>query len=72
MNPLLIKWEAFLEEDKMSEMSVNQLIKLIIGAVVIIAVLIGAYFIFKDKIFGFFDTISINDSLPKLFLGICK
>lgn len=54
----------------MSEMSINQLIKLIIGAVVIIAVLVGAYFVFKDKIFGFFDTISVNDSLPKVFRSI--
>ena len=56
----------------MSEMSINQLIKLIIGAVVIIAVLVGAYFVFKDKIFGFFDTISVNDSLPKLFMGVLR
>ncbi len=70
----MINWGEFLREDKMAEMTVEQIIKLIIGVFVIVAVVVGATLIFKDKIFGQFDLISENDTLiPNLFLGIiCK
>lgn len=70
----MINWGEFLREDKMAEMTVEQIIKLIIGVFVIVAVVVGATLIFKDKIFGQFNLISENDTLiPNLFLGIiCK
>lgn len=47
----------------MSELTTEQIIKLIVGAVVIVVVLAGVYFIFKDKIFEFFNTLPTNTTL---------
>jgi len=48
----------------MSELTVSQLIKLLLGAFVVVAVVLGIYFGFKENFFEFFRTISIeNDSL---------
>ena len=38
----------------MSELQTGQLIKIIIGVVVIVVVVAGLALLFKDKIFGFF------------------
>ena len=38
----------------MSELTVEQIIKLVVGALVVVAVVAGLYFIFKDKILDFF------------------
>lgn len=54
----------------MSELNINELIKIIIGAIVVVAVIIGAYFIFKDKILGVFSGISVDDHLPKFFRSL--
>jgi len=35
-------------------METEQLIKLILGALVVVAVLVGIYFVFKNQIFDFF------------------
>ncbi len=45
----------------MAELTINQLIKLILGISVFVAVVIGAYFVFKDKIFGFFEGVDIPE-----------
>ncbi|MBS3084366.1 hypothetical protein J4411_00440 [Candidatus Pacearchaeota archaeon] len=42
----------------MSELTIEQIIKLILGVLVVIAVIIGLYFIFKEKIIEFFNGIS--------------
>ena len=38
----------------MSELTIGQLIKIIIGILVFVAVVIGVYFFFKDYVIGFF------------------
>ena len=45
----------------MAELTVNQLIKLILGILVFVAVVAGAYFIFKEKVFGFFEGVDIPE-----------
>jgi hypothetical protein len=45
----------------MAELTIDQLIKLILGILVFVAVVIGAYFIFKEKIFSFFETVEIPE-----------
>lgn len=44
----------------MAELTVNQLIKIIIGSLVFVAVVAGVYMIFKDKFMGFFDSLSVD------------
>ena len=41
----------------MPELTVSQLIKLIIGALVVVAVILGIYFIFKERILEFFQNL---------------
>ena len=41
----------------MAELTVNQLIKIIIGVLVVVAMVYGAYYIFRYKIGSFFDSI---------------
>lgn len=45
----------------MAELTVNQLIKLILGILVFVAVVAGAYFVFKDKVFSFFEGVNISE-----------
>lgn len=40
------------------ELGINETIKLILGALVVAAMLLGGYFIFKNKIIDFFNGIS--------------
>lgn len=42
------------------ELGINETIKLILGALVVAAILLGAYMIFKNKILGFFNGLSIG------------
>jgi len=56
----------------MSELTVEQIIKLILGIFVVVAVIIGVYLVFKDKIFEFFNNIPTNASLGnfwRIFYG---
>ncbi len=55
----------------MSELTVSQLIKIIIGVFVVIAVVTGAYFIFKDNFFRFFDSLPGSEPV-KFILGMFK
>lgn len=44
----------------MAELTINQLIKIIIGSLVFVAVVAGVYMIFKNKFMGFFDSLSVD------------
>jgi len=55
----------------MSEIAIDQLIKIIIGGLVVVAVLIGVYFLFKYKIFDFFKNVSV-ETPSKIFLNLIK
>ena len=44
------------------ELTMSSLIKLIIGILVVIAVVFGIFFFFKDKVINFFGGISTNIS----------
>ena len=45
----------------MAELTVSQLIKLILGILVFVAVVIGVYFVFKEKVFGFFESVNVPE-----------
>lgn len=56
----------------MSELTVEQIIKLIMGALVVVAVLIGVYFVFKNRILEFFNGVPTNVSVGnfwRIFYG---
>jgi len=55
----------------MSELTVGQLIKLIIGIFVIVAVVAGAYFFFKGDLSNFFNSLPGSESV-KILLGLIK
>ena len=55
----------------MSELTVSQLIKIILGVLVFVAVLIGLYFLFKNKILEFFKNIYSED-FSKIILIFLK
>lgn len=55
----------------MAELSVNQLIKIILGILVFVAVVGGAYLIFKGRIIDFFNNLVPTNS-TKFFLGMVK
>jgi len=41
----------------MAELTISQLIKIIIGVIVFVVVVAGVYLFFKDQVIGFFDNI---------------
>jgi len=45
----------------MAELTIEQLIKIILGILVVIAVVIGIYFFFKEKIIDFFKGFSAEN-----------
>lgn len=57
----------------MAELAIGQLIKIILGIVVIVVVITAMGFIFKDKILGFFKNLpgAGNDTI-KLFISLIK
>lgn len=44
----------------MSELTVDQIIKLIIGALVVVAVIVGVYLLFRGNILEFFNNLPTN------------
>ncbi len=48
----------------MSELTVEQIIKIIVGVLVVVAVIGGLYLFFKESVVGFFK------SLPGVFWGL--
>jgi hypothetical protein len=55
----------------MSELTTEQLIKIILGIFVVVAVVFGIYLIFKDRIMEFFNTLSPGN-ITKIFLSLVK
>jgi|WetSurMetagenome_2_1015567.scaffolds.fasta_scaffold131024_3 hypothetical protein len=55
----------------MSELTIEQIIKLILGIAVVVAVIIGVYFLFKNQIMEFFNNLSPPEA-NKVFLGLIK
>jgi hypothetical protein len=45
----------------MGELTVEQVIKLVLGIFVVVAVIAGIYLIFKDKIIDFFQNLSVGN-----------
>ncbi len=50
---------------------IEQLIKIILGILVVIAVAVGVYLIFKEKILDFFKGLSVG-SQPAILLSLLK
>ncbi len=53
----------------MAELTVSNLIKLIIGILVFVVVVAGVYLFFKERIIGYFKTIFETNS-TKFILGL--
>ena len=59
----------------MAELSINQLIKIIIGVLVFVAVVLGVYMFFKNNIIAFFENIISSENSSETansFLGLIK
>lgn len=52
----------------MSELTVEQLIKIIIGLAVVVAVIIGVYMVFKNNIIDFFK--NVPNETSKIILNL--
>jgi hypothetical protein len=50
----------------MSELTISELIKIIIGVVVVVAVILALYFFFKNQVISFFG----GFNLSKMFLAL--
>ena len=55
----------------MSELTTGQLIKIILGVLVVVAVALGLYIFFKDKIIDFFKGLSVGN-VTGMFISIIK
>jgi hypothetical protein len=55
----------------MAELAIGQLIKIILGVFVVIAVIIGLYMFFKNSVLGFFQNLPGGNS-TKIFLSMIK
>lgn len=55
----------------MSELTTGQLIKIILGVLVVVAVALGLYLFFKDKIIDFFKGLSVG-SVPGAIISLIK
>ena len=55
----------------MSELTIEQIIKLILGIAVVVAVIIGIYFLFKNQLMEFFNNLSPPEA-NKVFLSLVK
>ena len=53
----------------MVALAINQLIKLILGILVVVAVISALYFAFKNNILDFFENLGGNETI-KLILGL--
>lgn len=51
------------------ELTINNLIKIILGVFVFVAVVVGVYFFFRNSVIGFFKSFSFNET-NKLFFGL--
>ncbi|MEK6913515.1 MAG: hypothetical protein AABW47_02485 [Nanoarchaeota archaeon] len=55
----------------MSALTIEQIIKIILGLIVVVAVVVGLYLVFKNNFFDFFKGISVGDP-AKLFIGLIR
>jgi len=55
----------------MSELTTDQLVKIILGIFVVVAVAVGLYLFFKEKIIGFFNGISV-ENVTGMFMALLK
>lgn len=51
------------------ELTIGNLIKIILGVFVFVVVVTGVYFFFRNNVIGFFKDFSFNET-SKLFLGL--
>ena len=57
----------------MAELSISQLIKIIIGVLVFVAVVVGVYMFFKNNINAFFENVfSGKNETTNAILGLIK
>jgi len=54
----------------MTELAINQLIKIILGIIVLIAIIIALYIFFKDNIIAFFK--GIGGTETEIILSLLK
>lgn len=54
----------------MSELTIGQLVKIIIGMLVVVAVIIGIYLLFKNSVIDFFNNLGGNSSANKLIFSL--
>jgi len=66
----LIQLKIYLGADKMASLTVEQLIKIILGVFVVVAVITGLYFAFKNQIIDFFENLPGNST--GVILGLLK
>jgi len=52
----------------MAELTINQVIKIILGIFVVVVVVVMLYFVFKDKIISFFKNLPTGGE-PLQFIG---
>lgn len=55
----------------MSELTIGQLIKIIIGVLVFVVVVMGVYFFFKEYVISFFNNAAPTNS-SNFILGVLK
>ncbi len=55
----------------MAELTLNQLIKIIIGILVVVVVVLGLYFFFKEYVIGYFQDLP-GEGATDLVLGLIK
>jgi hypothetical protein len=56
----------------MSELTVGQLIKIILGVLVFVVVVLGLYFFFRNYVFDFFKNIGGGNETAGIILGLLK
>ena len=55
----------------MSELTINQIIKITIGVFVFVAVVTGIYLFFREQVISFFQGIG-NSTISEIFLNLLK
>ncbi len=63
----MIKLKICLNLGDKLELTINNLIKIILGVFVFVAVVVGVYLFFRNSVIGFFRSFSFNET-NKLFL----
>ena len=59
-------------EVKMSELTTSELVKWILAILVIVAVVVGIFFAFKNNIFDYFKNLPVGNNSLTLFMGLLK